>query len=146
MPRELQDYSKRLLKDLEAKSTVRTAVETLNLSLAAAHPDILRAECLRTFPTVTFPAAALLRREEVETGKVPGRSIILGLHFFGGNATRAWTDAPFDRLYGFRGTTHAVDLLSAYEMIRFWTWVQVLPHAPQIQHPLLSGRKRVAST
>ena len=122
-------------------------METLSLSLAAGHPDILRAECLRTFPTVTFPAAASLRREEVETGKVRGRSIILGLHLSGGNGTRAWTDAPFDLLYGFRGTTHAVDLLSAYEMIRFWTWVQVLPpHAPQIQHLLLSGQKTVAST
>ena len=66
VPQEFQEYSKRLLKGLEAKGTVRTAVGTLNLSLAAGHPDILRAECLRTFPTVTFPAAALLREEDVE--------------------------------------------------------------------------------
>ena len=69
MPKEFHEYSKRLLKDLEAKSIVRTAVESLNLSVAADHHDVLKAECFRTFTTVTFPAAALLRREEVETGK-----------------------------------------------------------------------------
>ena len=60
-------YSKRLLKDLEAKGTIRTAVEGCNLSLHAASQDYLRAECLRTFPAVTLPASQLLRREEVET-------------------------------------------------------------------------------
>ena len=30
LPKEFQEYSKRFLKDLEAKSMVRTAVETLN--------------------------------------------------------------------------------------------------------------------
>ena len=34
--------------------------------------DALMAECIRTFPTVTFPAMLLLRREEAETGKGSG--------------------------------------------------------------------------
>ena len=80
LPKAFQDYSKRLLKDLEAKSVVRTAVEGLNLSLHGDRPDFLSAECIRTFPSVTFPAAQLLRREEVETHKVKGSSIIVAVH------------------------------------------------------------------
>ena len=68
VPKAFQEYSKRLLKDLEAKSMVRTAVETLNLSLAADNKDVLKAECFRTFPTVQFPAQNLLRLLEKETG------------------------------------------------------------------------------
>ena len=66
LPREFQEYSKRLLKGLEAKSMVRAVVETLHLlSIFGTHPDVLKAECIRTFPTITFPVAELLRREEL---------------------------------------------------------------------------------
>ena len=75
LPKAFQEYSKRLLKDLEAKSLVRTAVESLNLSVSGTRTDVLRAECIRTFPTITFPAAELLRREEVETHKAKGKNI-----------------------------------------------------------------------
>ena len=51
------------------KGIVRTAVEGTNLSLHAAHTDILEAECVRTFPTIRFPANELLKREEIETLK-----------------------------------------------------------------------------
>ena len=135
MPKEFHEYSKRLLKDLEAKSMVRTAVETLNLSLAADHQDVLKAECVRTFPTVTFPAASLLRREEVETGKVRGKRLIAGMHHSRGATIRSWTDAPFDLLYGFRGNKHGVDLLSPYEMIRFWQWIRVVPPSSKSRNP-----------
>ena len=39
-PQAFQTYSRRLLKDLEAKGILRTAVESLNLPVNAAHPDI----------------------------------------------------------------------------------------------------------
>ena len=68
-PKAFQEYSRRLVKDLEAKGIIRTAVEALNLSAHAAQKDVLSAECMRTFPSVTFPANLLLKREEVETGK-----------------------------------------------------------------------------
>ena len=57
---DFQKYVRRLVKDLEMKGTIRTAVESINLSLCADHPDVLMSECIRTFPTVTFPAALLL--------------------------------------------------------------------------------------
>ena len=61
-------YARRLVKDLELKGTVRTAVEGMNLSLHwSDESDVLAAECIRTFPTVTFPATMLLKREEAET-------------------------------------------------------------------------------
>ena len=78
-PKAFQDYSRRLVKDLEAKGIIRTAVESLNLSVHASNADILKSECMRTFATVTFPANLLLKREEVETGKIGGRSIIAAL-------------------------------------------------------------------
>ena len=58
-------YAQRLVKDLECKGIIRTAVECVNLALFANHPDKLRAECVRTFPSVHFPATLLLRREEM---------------------------------------------------------------------------------
>ena len=57
-------YSRRLVKDLEAEGIIRTAVKSVNLALHADHKDVLMAECIRTFPSVTFPASWLLRREE----------------------------------------------------------------------------------
>ena len=62
------------------KGIVRTAVEGTNLYLHAAHSDILQAECVRTSPTVRFPATELLKREEIETLKTSGVSIIAALY------------------------------------------------------------------
>ena len=87
---------------------MRTAVESLNLSVHASHPDVLKAECMRTFPTVVFPASLLLKREEVETCKVVGRSIISAVHHGKGEGRKTFTEAPFDLLYGFRGKSYEV--------------------------------------
>ena len=57
------------MRDLEIKCIVRTAAEGTTLSLHAARTDILDAECVRTFPTIRFPANELLKREEIETLK-----------------------------------------------------------------------------
>ena len=127
LPKAFQEYSKRLLKDLEARSTVRTAVENLNLAIHGNHADVLSAECIRTFPSVTFPAAALLRREEVETQKTKGTRIIVAVHHAHGEGLRTWTTAPFDLMYGFRGLQYNVDLLSPYEMLRYWALERILP-------------------
>ena len=122
-----QRYSRRLLKDLESKGIIRTSVESLNLSLHAAHTDVLSAECVRTFPTVTFPATLLLRREEVETLKVSGRSVISAVRHGRGEGTRTFTEAPFDLMYGFRGRLREVDLFSPFEMIMHWSLESVIP-------------------
>ena len=127
LPKAFQEYSKRLLKDLEAKSTIRTAVEGLNLAVHDAHADVLKAECVRTFASVNFPAAELLRREEIETQKCKGKSVIVAVHHAHGDGLRTWTSPPFDLLYGFRGSKLCVDLLSSYEMIRYWQPQRVFP-------------------
>ena len=90
---DFKKYARRLVKDFELKGTIRTAVEGVNLSLHWNESDILAAECIRTFPTVTFPATLLLKREEAETDKLkgvqkkemrigdePGPSVIAALH------------------------------------------------------------------
>ena len=63
-------YSQRLVHDLEAKGILRTIVETTNLAIHLNKMDVLASECIRTFPTVAFPANLPLKREEIETGKV----------------------------------------------------------------------------
>ena len=126
-------YSKRLLKDLEAKGIIRTAVESVNLSLQANHKDVLMAECIRTFPTVTFQASLLLKREEVETKKVAGSSIIAALHHSRCQKGKAYVESPFDLLYGFRGSSLEVDLLCPYEMLMHWSMEKIRP--PSLQTP-----------
>ena len=125
---DFKKYARRLVKDLELKGTIRTAVEGVNLSLHwSDEADILAAECIRTFPTVTFPATLLLKREEAETNKLRGMqkkevalgqeagpSVITALHHGRGNTNRMYKDPPFDLLYGFRGGRDCVDLLSPY--------------------------------
>ena len=116
-------YARRLVKDLELKGTIRTAVEGINLSLHwNDESDILAAECIRTFPTVTFPATLLLKREEAETNKLSGvqkkevaignevgPSVIAALHHGRGDTNRMYKEPPFDLLYGFRGGEDSVD-------------------------------------
>ena len=124
-------FSKRLVKDLEAKGTLHTTVESTNLMVNLTKNDALSAECVRTFPTVQFPAMALLRREEVETGKVSGVQMIVAVHATGtARSRRSYLEAPFDLLYGFRSGDHNVQLLSAFEMIMHWQMVEVRPPSP----------------
>ena len=109
------------------KGTIRTAVEGINLSLHANHADVLMGECIRTFPTVTFPAMLLLKREEIETLKVSGASVIAALHHGHGQKNRSYQEAPFDLLYSFRGRSEAVDVLTPYEMLLHYTMERILP-------------------
>ena len=41
-------------------------------------------------------------------------------------------EASADLLYGFRGTKYEVDLLSAFEMMRFWKMVKVDPPSKNV--------------
>ena len=133
-------YARRLVKDLELKGTIRTAVEGVNLSLHWNEADILAAECIRTFPTVTFPATLLLKREEAETNKQsgvqkkelrivdePGPSVIAALHHGRGDLNRMYKEPPFDLLYGYRGHVQSVDVLSPYEMLLHYSMERILP-------------------
>ena len=98
-PQAFQKYSKRLLKDLEAKGILGTAVESLNLSVHAAHADVLMVECMCASPTVTFRASVLLKREEVGTLEIPGQSIIAAAFRGKGEGRKTFTEAPNDLLY-----------------------------------------------
>lgn len=128
---DFKKYARRLVKGLELKGTIRTAVEGMNLSLHWKEDyDILFAECIRTCPTVTFPTTLLLNREETETnkrsgvqrkevaiGSDAGPSVNAALHHGRGDTNRMYKEPPFDLLYGFRGGQYSVDLLSPYEML-----------------------------
>ena len=75
--------------------------------------DELQAECIRTFPTVTFPVTLLLKREEIETLKVSGASVIAALHHGRSHKARMYIEAPFDLMCGFQGSTENSYLLMA---------------------------------
>ena len=127
-PAGFRYYSQRLVRDLEAKGILRTSVETTNLSIHLNEMDILEAECIRTFPTVTFPANLLLKREEIETGKVKGASVVAAVHAAGSSfMRRAYMEAPFDLMYGFRGTDTDLSLLSPFEMLMQYSMEEVKP-------------------
>ena len=134
-----QEYSKRLLKDLEAKSVVRTAVESLNLSVFGSHSDVLFAECYRTFATLTYLVVALLWREKLETQKTKGKSVILAVQHNRGEGTKTWTQPPYDLMYGFRGRKHNVDLLSGFEMMRYW-------RLERVRQPQESAKQKAPSS
>ena len=92
------------------------------------------------FPTVTFPATLLLKREEAETNKLsgvqkkelrmadePGPSVIAALHHGRGDLNRLYKEAPFDLLYGYRGREMSVDVLSPYEMLLHYSMERIRP-------------------
>ena len=85
------------------------------------------ADCIRTLPQVTFPASLLLKREEIETQTIAGSSVITPLISGGGHTARAYVEAPFDLMYGFRGSKYDVDLLSPYQMLLHWGLVRITP-------------------
>ena len=76
-----------------------------------------------------------MRREEIEMQKDKGASIIVAVHHARGEGLRTWTAAPFDLLYGFRGSKHNVHLLSPYEMLRYWKMERVLPPSKTQPNP-----------
>ena len=97
--------------------------------------DVLSAECIRAFPNATVPAGALLRREEVETLKAPGISVIAAVYHNKGEGRKTFTDPPFDLMYGFRGSKRVVGLLSPFEMLMYWEMERVLPPTRQADDP-----------
>jgi hypothetical protein len=93
-------HSKRLFQDLEAKGTIRTVVESMNLAEYADHSDPLMAECPRTFPSIIFPAGTFLARLEIVTNASAERSVNRPMRHAHGNAGQAHLSGPTDLLYG----------------------------------------------
>ena len=62
--------SGRMITDIEMNGTLRGAVEQYNLSANLRANDVLFAECVRTFATVSVNAQAWLHRLELEMQKV----------------------------------------------------------------------------
>ena len=59
--------------------------------------------------------------------KVSGASVIAALHHGHGHKSRMYQEAPFDLMYGFRGLSDAVDLLTPYEMLMHYAMERILP-------------------
>jgi hypothetical protein len=141
-----QNYAKRLVRDLEGNGIVRTAVETCNLAVHSDERDVLSAECIRTFASVTFPAMLLLRREEVETGKVPGHSIVAAVAAGSGSRRpRAYQEAPFDLMYGFRGRGTGKISTSPSHVFASGRWRRCARRRPSLGRRDRDGQKLASS-
>ena len=78
-----------------------------------------------------YPALLLLKREEIETAKKRGDSVVAAVRVTGSAlARRAYIEGLLDFMYGFRGTEGDLPLLSPYEMLMQYAMVEVKrPHA-----------------
>ena len=137
--REFRIAAQRMVKDIDAKGSIRTATETTQLALHANHQDKLATEAVYSYPNAMFPVVTFLCREEIGHNKRPGFSVITGIRTNSKMITH--TDAPADQLYGYRGNTHAVGLLSPVEMIRYWKMFGIEGPKKTPDHPYIGRRK-----
>ena len=63
----------------------------------------------------------------LEAGRSGGRSIIAAVHSGKNDGSKSWLESPVVLMYGFRGARYVVDLLSPFEMLRYWRMEKVLP-------------------
>ena len=52
---------------------------------------------------------------------MPGASVIEAIYHGHGRKNAMFKEPPFDLMYGFRGLSYNVDLLSPYEMLLHWS-------------------------
>ena len=65
------------------------------------------------------------RQTASSKNKAQGRSIIAALRHGGKSGKIARVNAPFDIMYGFRGSKYNVDLLSPFQMCMHWQCIEV---------------------
>ena len=87
---------------------------------------------------MNFQTSLLLKREEIETRKIAGASVIAAL-LSSKQSRRAYVEAPFDTLYGCRGRQYGVDLLSPYMMIMHWSMENIIPPCATKQNSELTA-------
>ena len=126
---QLRAASGRLITDMEMNSTYRGAVEIFNLCRNLKKHDVLAAECIRTFGTVTLDGGQWMHHLERNTYIPPTRKPSIR-----SNKSRA-----DDReIYGYRPLLKPWKLLSVYEFFRFW-------RAEPVMLPTYYENRRMAS-
>ena len=119
----------RMVTDIEMNSTIRGAVEEFNLCVNLRANDVLFAECIRTFATVTVNAQAWLHRLELELqSRAELAAAVAVPPTRRPNKRSLRSKAPWVDLYGFRpldGTPFS--LLAPYEFLRYWQGEALTP-------------------
>jgi len=118
---KLRAASGRVVTDLEMNGVLRGAVEEFNLCKNLRQGDVLFAECVRTYATITVNAQEWLHRLEVELQ--PLRTVAGSRHVPATSRPSFRTTrvrAPLVDLYGFRPLTDELSLLSPYEFVQYW--------------------------
>ena len=134
---QIQKAARKMVTELHTKSVARGAVEGVNLASRFRDDDPLAAECIRTFRTITFQGASLLRREELVAQISAEDHVDVAVKL-----KRTWAglhtvvNAPMDMLYGFRPQSPLLWWLSPYEFYIWWCPVPVVPPHVQKQNPM----------
>ena len=118
---QLRASSGRLITELEMNSTFRGAVEIFNLCCNLDEKDVLKAECIITFGSVTIDGRQWMHRleEAQETRQMKDCSIITYVPPNKKPNVRTTTSRVNDfEAYGFRPMEHPWKLLSAYEFMQ----------------------------
>ena len=119
---KLRAASGRMVTDLEMNGVLRGAVEEFNLCKNLREGDVLFAECVRTYATITVNAQEWLHRLEVELQ--PLRAVVVGSRHVPATSRPSFRTtrvrAPLVDLYGFRPLTEEFALLSPYEFVQYW--------------------------
>ena len=112
------------------KSTFRGAVEVFNLCRNLHPNDVLFAECIRTFSSITIDGRSWMRRLEHMERATGGAQYIDGPVQFDmdvyvpptkrPNLRTDRTNANLMDIYGFRPLRHPWKLLSVYEFLMAW--------------------------
>lgn len=120
---QLRAASGRLVTDLEMNSTFRGAVEVFNLCRNLREGDVLFAECIRTFSSMTLDGRAWMQRLEVY--HMPSKYNASSLQEFVPPTRKPNVKSAHARpseidVYGYRPLQHPWLYLSVYEFHRSW--------------------------
>ena len=121
--------SGRMITDIEMNGTLRGAVEEFNLCVNLRANDVLFAECIRTFSTVSINAQQWMHRLELELQRRPTLAVAVTVPpTRRPNKRSVRSKAPWVDLYGFRPLgRQPLAHLAPYEFLMYWCGEALVP-------------------
>ena len=118
-----------MITDNEMNSTLRGAIEEFNLCCNLYPGDVLFAECIRTFPTVSVDAQQWLHRLNVELERTAEMRVDVFVPATRKpNVRSPGSKAPMVDIYGFRDVDNTpFAFLSPFEFLQYWYAEPLLP-------------------
>ena len=121
--------SGRMITDIESNGTLRGAVEEFNLCANLRANDVLFAECVRTFSTVSVNAQQWFHRLAVEQERLQEMQVSTVVPpTRKPNARSLRSKAPWVDIYGFRPLDDTpFSRLSPFEFLQYWNGEALAP-------------------